>query len=218
MTSASPASYAVDEERREEARALRGRRRDELALVVERWRWGIVGASASSAAAQRRVWWSGWQKGGGRGGRRGERMGQRWQYNTTISLKIGGVGQWLGQWRRRRRRSAWRRRQRWIAARRRQMTGPIEGDLGITARRGQRTSTTIPGGAVDSLDCSDGRVFAGATTIVRRMRGRATSCAVRVWTTPQRERTAGGIRTTTGGPGNGDIDVEALAVRATHCR
>jgi hypothetical protein len=47
MTSASPASYAVDEERREEARALRGRRRDKLALVVERWRWGIVGASVS---------------------------------------------------------------------------------------------------------------------------------------------------------------------------
>jgi hypothetical protein len=36
--------------------------------------------------------------------------------------------------------------------------------------------------------------------------------------TPQRERTAGGITTTTGGPGNGDINVEALAVRATHCR
>ena len=86
-------------------------------------------------------------------------------------------------------------------------------------------STTIPGGAVDSLDCSNGRVFAGATTIVRhpspnrqRMRGRATSCAARVRTTPQRERTAGGIATTTGGPGNGDINVEALAVRATHCR
>jgi hypothetical protein len=34
---------------------------------------------------------------------------------------------------------------------------------------------------------------------------------------PQRERTAGGMATTTGGPGNGDIDIEALAVRATHC-
>ena len=82
-----------------------------------------------------------------------------------------------------------------------------------------------PGGAVNRLDCGNGRVFAGAMTIVRhplpnrwRMRGRATSCAARVWTTPQRERTAGGVATTTGGPGNGDIDVEALAVRATHCR
>jgi len=105
------------------------------------------------------------------------------------------------------------------------MTGPIEGDLGIVAKRGQRTSTTIPGVAVDSLDCGDGWVFAGATTIVRhpppnrrRMRGRATSCAARVRTTPQREMTAGGIATTTGGPGNDDINVEALAVRATHCR
>jgi len=35
MTSASPASYAVDEERREEARALRGRRRDELLALWE---------------------------------------------------------------------------------------------------------------------------------------------------------------------------------------
>ena len=85
--------------------------------------------------------------------------------------------------------------------------------------------TTIPGGAVESLDCGDGRVFAGAMAIVhhpspnrQRMRGQATSCAVRVRTTPQRERTAGGIAMTTGGLGNGDIDVEALAVRATHCR
>jgi hypothetical protein len=30
MAMTSPASYAVDKERREEARALRGRRRDEL--------------------------------------------------------------------------------------------------------------------------------------------------------------------------------------------
>ena len=103
------------------------------------------------------------------------------------------------------------------------MTGPIEGDLGIVARQGQRTSTTIPEGAVNSLDCGDWRVFAGAMAIVRhplpnrqRMRGRATCCAARVWTTPQRERTAGGIATTTGGPGNGDIDVEALAVRGQH--
>jgi hypothetical protein len=85
-------------------------------------------------------------------------------------------------------------------------------------------STTIPGGAVDSLDCSNGRVFAGAMTIVRhpspnrqRMQGRATSCAGRVWTTLQRKRTAGGIATTMGGPGNADISVKALAVRATHC-
>ncbi len=105
------------------------------------------------------------------------------------------------------------------------MTGPIEGDLGIAARRGQRTSTTIPGGAVDSLDCSDGRVFADATTIMhhplpnrRRKRGRATSCAARVRTTLQKERTTGGIATTMGGPGNGDINVKAMAVKATHCR
>ena len=93
------------------------------------------------------------------------------------------------------------------------------------SRRGKdnRRRQGSPGGAVDSLDCRDGRVFAGAMTNVhhpspnrQRMRGRATSCAVRVWTTPQRERTAGGIATTTGGPGNGDIDVEALAVMATH--
>ncbi len=145
--------------------------------------------------------------------------------NTTISLKIEGVGQWLGQWRRRQRQSARRCCQRWIAAQRRRMTGPIEGDLGIAARQGQWTSTTIPGGAVDSLDCGNGRVFASATMIMRhplpnrrRMRGQATSCAVRVQTTPQRERTASGIATTTGGPGIGDINVEALAVRATHCR
>ena len=91
--------------------------------------------------------------------------------------------------------------------------------------RGQWTSTTFPGGAVNSLDCGDGRVFAGAMTIVchpssnrQRMQGQATSCAARVWTTPQRERTAGGITMTTGGPGNGDINVKALAVRATHCQ
>jgi hypothetical protein len=105
------------------------------------------------------------------------------------------------------------------------MTGPIEGDLGIAARQGQRTSMMIPRGAVNSPDGSDGRVFAGVMTIVRhplpnrrRMQGRATSCVARVRTTPQRERTAGGIATTTGGPGNGNIDVEVLAVRATHCR
>ena len=145
--------------------------------------------------------------------------------DATISLKIGGMGWWLGQWRRRRRQLAWRRCQRWIAAQRWRMTGPIEGDLGIAARRGQWTLTTIPGGAVNSLDCGDGRVFAGTTRIVChpspnrwRMRGRATSCAARVWMTPQRERTAGGIATTTGGPGNGDIDVKALVVRATHCQ
>ncbi len=144
--------------------------------------------------------------------------------NTTISLKIGGVGWWLGQWRQGRRQLAWRRRQRWIAAQRWWMTGLIEGDLGIAARRGQRTSTAIPRGAVDSLDCGDRRVFAGAMTILRhpspnrwRIRGQAMSCAARVWTTPQRERTAGSIVTTMGGPGNGDINVEALAVRATHC-
>ncbi len=94
MKLALPASYAVNEERREEARALRGRRRDELALVVERWHWGIVGVSASSAAAQRRVWWSGWQRGGGRGGWREERMGQRWQWvtvrNTPSSSSLYG--------------------------------------------------------------------------------------------------------------------------------
>ena len=87
-------------------------------------------------------------------------------------------------------------------------------------------SAMIPGGAVDSHYCGDGRVFAGTMTIVRhplpnrqRMRGQATSCAVRgVWTTSQRERTTGGITTTTRGPGNGDINVKVLAVMATHCR
>jgi hypothetical protein len=143
---------------------------------------------------------------------------QRQRYNNQPQGRGGGTEQ-------QQRRLAWRRRQRWIVARRRQMTGLIEGDLGITARRGQRTSTTIPGGAVDSLDCGEGRVFSGAMAIVchpspnrQRMRGRATSCAARVWTTPQRERTAGGIATTTGGPDNGDINVKALAVRATHCQ
>ena len=154
-------------------------------------------------------------------------MGSGWTCsgNTTISLQIGGVGRWLGQWRRQRRQLALCRRQRWIAARRWRMTGPIEGDLGIAARQGQRTLTAIPRGAVDSLDCGDGRVFAGAMTILRhplpnrwRMWGRAMSCAARVWTTPQRERTAGSIATTMGGPGNGDINIKVLAVRATHCR
>jgi hypothetical protein len=105
------------------------------------------------------------------------------------------------------------------------MMGPIEGDLRIAERQGQQTSTTIPEGAVNSLDCGDRRVFAGAMAIVchpspnrQRMQGQAMSCAVRVRTTLQRERTPGGIATTTGGPGNGDIDVEALAVRATHCQ
>ncbi len=53
--------------------------------------------------------------------------------------------------------------------------------------------------------------------LASRMRGRAMSCDARVWTTPQRERTAGGIATTTRGPCNSDIKVEVLAVRATHC-
>jgi hypothetical protein len=47
------------------------------------------------------------------------------------------------------------------------------------------------------------------------MRLSCESCN-RVWTNPQRERTAGGVSMTTGGPSDGNI--KAPAVRATDCQ
>jgi hypothetical protein len=42
------------------------------------------------------------------------------------------------------------------------------------------------------------------------------SCNKRVWATPQRGRTTGGIAITMGGPGNDNVKV--LAMRATDCQ
>ena len=101
----------------------------------------------------------------------------------------------------------------------RQEEGRREGRSEDNGRR-QRS-----GGADDTLDCGDGRVVPARQQfcivpcpIGGELRGRATSCAARVWTTLQRERTASGVATMTGGADNGDIDIEVLAVRATHCQ
>ena len=94
--------------------------------------------------------------------------------------------------------------------------------------------TTIPRGGVHALDCGNRSVVARTTkrmskrTLVltptttavaatiaivhcslpnrQRIAGQAASCTTRVWTTPQRERTAGGIATMTGGPGDSNVD------------
>jgi hypothetical protein len=140
--------------------------------------------------------------------------------------------------------------------------GPIAGDLGIEARRGEarrgrRTSssptadprTPFPGGAIVAQrgrSTPSTAVTGGGSPARQRgrrqrrvnerprrrrrrwrsrvvprsrgggSRGRAACHATRVWTTPQRGRTSGGVAMTTGGPG--DNDVEAPAARATDCR
>ena len=50
------------------------------------------------------------------------------------------------------------------------------------------------------------------------LRGPAASHAARVWTSPLRRRTASGVATSTGGPGDGDVNIEAPAMRAMHCQ
>ena len=47
--------------------------------------------------------------------------------------------------------------------------GSIAGDLRIVARQGEQTSTTIPGGAVDALNCGNRRGVAGTTTTTMTM-------------------------------------------------
>ncbi len=79
--------------------------------------------------------------------------------------------------------------------------GPIAEDLGIAAGQGQRTSTMLPGGAVNALNCGDGRVVAGAiTTMSKRMLASAPTAAATATMAvvcrplPNRQRIAGPSR------------------------
>ncbi len=63
-------------------------------------------------------------------------------------------------------------------------------------------------GAVDALDCGEG---GGASS------SSPTAAAAAATTAIARCPTAGGVAMMTGGPGDGDGDVKALAVRVKDC-
>jgi hypothetical protein len=75
-------------------------------------------------------------------------------------------------------------------------------------------------GTVDALDCGEWGGIAGTTRTMTRKRTSAsspTAAAAAATTAIARCPTAGGVATTTGGPGDEDGDVEAPAVRVTDC-